>query len=299
MKGYMSPGRKVSEFQLKRNFHPTKSIVFVEGKSDEEFFQKIFSVKSCRFIQCEGKDNVKDVVRSLNGRKQKGFLGVVDKDFDKILGRELCIDNLFYTDTHDVETMIVASSFSLENAIRIYFDLDKYEAFLNRVNKSLNEIVFECVKYIGILRLISADENINLNFQELEYELFLDDSLNVDLSQLCEHVIQKSEAGVDKDWLLDKLISHVEEQYDIFHLACGHDFAGIIVYSLQTIFGSQKGIALKQSKLEELFRVTYNAEEFKETQLYIRFREWEEENKPFNLFDDVCHVDEAEYEKIS
>lgn len=294
MRQFVSPNRKISEFQVRRGQDPKKSIIFVEGKSDEEFFKKMFSFKFCRFIQCEGKENVKNVLRALNSRSQKGILGIVDADFDTILQRSSFIEYLFYTDTHDIETMIIASGFSLENAVRMYFDSDKYEVFLNNTNQEFDEIIFEATKYLGILRLVSLDENLNLDFKELEYGLFLDDKLKINLEKLCEHLIQKSMTSIDKDTLMEKVENHGNRSYSFLDICCGHDIAGIISYGLKNIIGTEKGANLEESQLEERFRSSYNNQEFVQTELYKDLNSWEDQNKPFALFDTTSEPEKVD-----
>ncbi|WP_040204041.1 DUF4435 domain-containing protein [Neobacillus jeddahensis] len=280
----VNPKRFVSEYQVKRNSTKSKTIVLVEGIGDEEFFKKIFSLRDCRFIICEGKENVKDTVRILNSRSQKGMLGIVDMDYDGILGRTPLIDNLFQTDTHDIETMIISSISGLHQFINMYADLDKYEKFLDRTGMSIENSIFNAAKILGVVRLISVEDEYDISFKDIQYDLVLDEYLGIDLYKLCEYLKNRSLKYIDVETLVNKVSDKIGNKYDIYNIACGHDITGIIQYALKNIFGSNKGRMITQSKIEENLRVLYDFEKFDKTNLYSDLILWEDGNKPFIMF---------------
>jgi len=283
-----NPNRIVSEYQIKRNSNKLKSIVLVEGSGDEEVFKKTFGVKDCRIINCNGKENVKDSIRMLNNRNQKGVLGIIDTDYDEVLGKKSLMSNIFYTDTHDVETMIMSSFKYFNQFINMYSDFDKCEEFLSQTEISIEESIFIAAKTIGKLRLVSIENNYDLTFKGIDYNIFLDHCLTIDVDKLCGHVIKHSQAYLDIETLVSKMNDIDEKRYNSFNpydICCGHDITGILQYGLKNIFGSEKGRLLTQSKLEENLRILYDLDKFYETKLYNDLTLWEHGNKPFILFE--------------
>jgi hypothetical protein len=282
-----NPQRIVSEFQLKRNVSKTRSILLVEGLGDEEFFKKILSNRECRFIICDGKANVRDSIRTLTQRNQKGVLGIVDTDYDELLGRQSILDNLFYTDSHDVETTILSSLTSLSNFIDVYADLDSYEEFLIRTDELYELTLYSAAKRIGILRLVSLEQGYDFSFKELIFDEFVDNELSIDISKLCEALIRSSSIYIDKNRLIELYENKLMSDFDLFCICHGHDITKLIEFSLREIFGSAKGQRITQAKIEEIFRIIYNPEVFGETNLFKKLSAWEEKNKPFVLFEET------------
>ncbi|WP_180242422.1 DUF4435 domain-containing protein [Bacillus sp. AFS029533] len=280
-----NPNRIVSEFQVKRNSNKGKTIVLVEGAGDIEFFQKIFCVKQCRYIDCNGKDNVKDSIRLLNNRSQNGFAGIVDCDFDKILGRVPLIKNLYLTDTHDIETMIMSSGVTLNDYIKMYADLDDYEKFLERTDTTIDKIIINSARIIGLLRYISIKNNFNLSFKEIDYTKFLDANLEVNLSNLCKHIIDCSFSEIDNDYLEILFENEKKSEYNDYEICSGHDITEILHYGMKFIFGSIKGKKISRDMIEERLRLIYDYKDFFETKISTELIEWENINHPYFLFE--------------
>lgn len=85
-----------------------KVIVVVEGQDDKEVYEKVMDVDTvCWYVDCNC-DKHCVILDALNGRYGKRLLAIKDADFDRLEGIANPYPNLFLTDTHDIEGMIVA-----------------------------------------------------------------------------------------------------------------------------------------------------------------------------------------------
>ena len=64
------------------------------------------------------------------------IIGIVDRDFDLLLNNNQSIENLFKTDTHDLETMSIRDG-AFERLNNEYGDDEKIEIFANRNKESV------------------------------------------------------------------------------------------------------------------------------------------------------------------
>lgn len=118
MSNFALPQGMVSEtsFFIDSAKYKEKYYVYVEGKTDKTFYCKILNNDSvlCRSVSeatqsdlCfkDPKSNKKSIVNSLLLKKSPPIFGIVDRDNDtKSSG-----NGLFYTDTRDLETLLVLS----------------------------------------------------------------------------------------------------------------------------------------------------------------------------------------------
>ena len=58
------------------------------------FFKKFINVVTCEILVAESKEKVINTIQILESRNDSGVLGVVDADFDRIVGRQRSTQNL-------------------------------------------------------------------------------------------------------------------------------------------------------------------------------------------------------------
>ena len=100
--------------------------LYVEGETDYNFFKRVCDKKSCHIKNCNGVTKVIETIKTCNQNNQLGGLGVADKDYNEILNRLPKIKNLCYTDTHDMETLILSKNV-FDNLLYEYGDENKIE----------------------------------------------------------------------------------------------------------------------------------------------------------------------------
>ncbi len=261
-------------------------IVHVEGDSDINLFRWITDPKVL-INQNDGKPNVIKVVINANKGKKKGVVAIVDSDFDNILNVEP-IENVFRTDTHDIETMMLKEDF-----LRIS---DPYLRDKKKNNKlSYDDIWNKIISIgtkIGKLRLISTEKDWNLNFKEAERLLDRDD------------IIFLNEDGPDIDFRkyislcvpygagYNKRVSDIKDIYDkdkrvfdTWQICRGHDLSLIIsiVYS-KGMLGQR---SVTRDEIENLLSSTYIASrKIKKTALYQSIKDWQNKNCGWKILND-------------
>lgn len=104
------------------NEHQIHYYLIVEGESDVKFFNKFLNNSVCKAISISdksdsNKEEVINLIKDFNNKKQKGYIGIVDADFDNILERtDLPLpENIIMTDYHDIEMVILESNPNLDN----------------------------------------------------------------------------------------------------------------------------------------------------------------------------------------
>lgn len=100
---------------LRSHFPDNKLLVVVEGASDKKVYSRFYD--SSKFdVYCSTKYSgcldLPDMLRALNAKYLSRLIAIKDADFDHLNGVGYGgIPNLFLTDTHDLETMMLTEDF--------------------------------------------------------------------------------------------------------------------------------------------------------------------------------------------
>ena len=106
--GYKDPGSIAAEIEMTRMLHGG-AFLLLEGVDDIRFWTKRRRAE-CELIDGEGKSNVVGAMQRLDSDGAVGVLGVVDDDYDSILGTKRVSMNLVHTDAHDLECILCKST---------------------------------------------------------------------------------------------------------------------------------------------------------------------------------------------
>ncbi len=101
-------GDLVAEVLLTKNT-PKAFVVIVEGATDCRLFRRFFIPSECEILIGRGKANVVGAIEQLDGLGTPGIVGIVDADFWAVENSHPGSGNLFVTDFHDAEIMILCS----------------------------------------------------------------------------------------------------------------------------------------------------------------------------------------------
>lgn len=105
-----------------------RAFLIVEGKTDEIFFERFIDPIRCKIVVAQGCENAMDAFDELGRTRFAGVLVVVDADFNVLEGRLPLPLGLLFTDTHDLETMLIASQ-AFDKLLRSVGKKDKLHAF--------------------------------------------------------------------------------------------------------------------------------------------------------------------------
>src|SRR4051794_4274622 len=88
----------------------SKSILVVEGASDERFFQSFIDHTACSIVISAGWENAIDGLMIVRSAHRTGVLVILDNDYREILGTTINDPDVILTAEHDIEVAMVSSS---------------------------------------------------------------------------------------------------------------------------------------------------------------------------------------------
>ena len=284
MRTLLTPVDIANEIRMTRTLHEGAFLI-VEGDTDARFYKHIVDLGKFRITIAQNRENAVQIVTILQDDNLTGFLAIVDADFDALEGKVLASSNIFLTDTHDLETMILRSP-ALEKLLSEMGSETKLEEFVTVRGKELREALLEEGLHLGYLRWVSLQQGHALRFEGLNYRAFTDHlTLTVDQSKLIETIKNHSQKPQLSDQELQRQIEAIrDETHDKWHVCCGHDLIGILSVGLHKAVGSQRNWkAIEPGILEGNLRLAYESAWFRDTRLYASIKAWEEINSSFRV----------------
>ena len=119
------------------------SFVLVEGEiSDLKFYSNLIDRDECQIVPAHNKDNALGALEMLERDEVSGVIAIVDANFmDFKVGRRTS-PNLFVTDTHDLETMILNSP-ALEKILIEFGSAMKIDRFIQETGKEIRQALLD------------------------------------------------------------------------------------------------------------------------------------------------------------
>ena len=285
MKEHITTYEIANEVRLVRDQYPGTFLI-VEGKvADLRMYGRFVDTKFCQIIPAHSKDNVIGAIEILDKAGFVGVLVIVDADFWRLDGKEPQSPNIFITDTHDLETTIVASP-ALEKLVNEYCSSNKVKRLTQQRKKTIRQILLEGGRPIGYLRWVSQVQNLSLVFEDLRFRRFIDRrTLAIDIPKMVKVVKNKSgRHDLDESDLQDAIEGVADRNHNAWDVCCGHDLICILSIGLCSALGSNQSNDVKPAKVEKVLRIAYEFAYFRNTQLYLYIKGWETLNQAFQVF---------------
>ncbi len=265
-----------------RRQDPLNSILLVEGRTDKRVFTDIIDGDYCDIVYAVYKDKLLAALSILEKSGEKGVLGIVDADYWHVnqISPQRYSNNLLTTDSHDIDTMILASQ-ALEKMLNEYATQFK----LQSLGRPIREILLESGAVIGYIRWASRKYNLNIGFKFVKFYKFVDTkNLNVNTNRLYKELKTKSNNRNMNDAVVKKYINGlVKLNEDLWNICQGHDLVEILTIGLKEIFGNHAKDNLDSDIVSKNLRLAYNLSNFIDTKLYTSIKEWEEANSEFRI----------------
>ncbi len=281
MKEFLTADYWATYIRIQRS-SPSETLLLVEGSSDRAFYKRFFS---CQIIIISGKPSNKqlivEVLKKLNQVSDfQGLLAIVDADLDRLVDSQEAFPNLLYTDSHDLETMLMNSP-AFDKVLAEFGSEQKIEKF----NRDIRLTILAAGIPVGYLLWISQQDNLNLTFQGIAFNKFIDEqTLEIDELKLIREVKNKSQAFSLKDEDLHQKLTHQKsKENDPWQVCCGHHLVEIFSFGLRKTIGSNKAADVEPILLERSLRLAYEETYFYKTQLYLHILNWESRNQPFKV----------------
>ena len=258
--------------------------LIVEGESDEHFFENILDCSKCKVMNLEGKAEVKKFIEDQNSANKKGYLGIVDADFEHIDGYEEQVKNVIITDVHDIEMLMFSSN---PNMRRIYSELTEnmiINNFEEKHQKSFLDSIIKVAYDIGLLKMVMKRPKYYVNMKDIFYSDIINKEFELDIDTLIERVKKKHHTLYEIKKEMENLR---EKNFDEFQVCCGHDVTNILAISFTSEQNDGLGYGKRRyvdgKEIERLLRAVYDFEHFLCTKLNSAIIEWENSNNIYIL----------------
>lgn len=241
-----------------------KPCLVVEGQIDKLFwdsFQNRYIEKRMIFLanrlESQGnKDYVITVMQLLQKRAVSYAYGVVDIDYDYV--NECIITdlyNLLYYNFHDLEIMLIkSSSFKQINSI-----VSSVEKMKN--SDELLVSLFKCTYPLGILRLISINLNLNLDFKKIDFKKMISHKNKdwvVSESEIIEYLFSHFGFNKEKRQLVFSEYSKlITRRYPLEFVCNGHDIIEVLSLMTNRIISNDNPIKYSENIITEMLILAY------------------------------------------
>ncbi len=284
-----------------------KVFVITEGPYDLDVYDRCFNSDTCFLRIANSKENVCDVVEGIctgnapstvaglghgSPGSERRIIGIIDRDyslFDRSPKEEE--KNVFQTDTHDLETMLIVSG-ALENAIELIEKNALPQTFSQKAYGSLRQgnlrvALTRAARYLGLAVFVNNQDGLNISFKHINckkrdtFSRFVNaETLECDVEALKMVIFEKNaERGKEFIDSFDQIIRDSGGYYFEYpwHICRGHDLICILLRDLNLRYSLRDGEEIRGRDLERLLRRHYQAEYFADTDLCRQIRDWEEE----------------------
>jgi hypothetical protein len=188
-------------------------------------------------------------------------------------------DDVIFADEHDIEIMLIKSS-AFDRLIAEMGSQEKLQQVRNR-GADLREVIRDTGHDIGIFRLVSLRDGLNLTFKNLRYGFIHRRSLAVNLPDMIDEVFNNSMRRCeDQDALMKAIADWKARPHDAWRVCSGHDLTAILGRALLALFGTQSAQATRRDEIESKLRMAFSAEDLRRTRLFVAVLRWENANRP-------------------
>jgi hypothetical protein len=140
---------------------------------------------------------------------------------------------------------------------------------------SFRQKILESIAFIGGIRWINDIEDLKLNFRNFGFGCFYNGkTLALNEEDYLSEIMQRS-ANKKREVHKEEIALKINDIKDFFNLCNGHDFQKVFALCVSANF--HKGI--NHTEVGRAFRIAYQFEYFRETDLYKRLEKWAEQQK--------------------
>lgn len=268
-RGHKDSSSIAAEIRMMRMVH-SGSFLLVEGVNDVKFWRTRRD-DACELVDAEGKPNVIATVFRLERQEFSGVLGIVDDDFDSLLGINHTSPNVVATDAHDLECLLCRSP-ALDAVLAEFGSAGKIQRFEEAAGVDVRTGLLERTTIFGRLRWATKLYDLNIDAGAIRIPRFIDvDTWSVDSDELVRVV---SGGGSVHD--CDDLNYRIDELpfADPWRVAHGRDMIQILRIGLRHVLGSlpaNKG----PEDIARILRAAMSLEELQKTAFCELIRTWE------------------------
>jgi hypothetical protein len=192
------------------------------------------------------------------------------------------MDNVYCTDTHDAETVMLESQ-SLDKVLYEFGSEDR----IRGLDDDIRTLLLQNGLPLGYFRWLSTSYGLNLKFEGLKFGSFIGRDFHVNIDKLFEAIKNNSNRHDLADGLKEEVLELVDEgDQNPYDICCGHDLVDILAVGLRKSFGNVYGRTITPILVSTHLRTGYETNYFESTRLYESIRNWENHNPGYRVFPD-------------
>ncbi len=265
---------KLNELRLDILHPNSKGIVFIllEGESDIRFFRKLFNLSNCKVETIPGgKFKLEECVEKL-AIIFPLIIGIRDADFIHLGATIYDKTNVFLTDYHDMEMILISEDEIFSSLLFEYTDLPK-----DRHSETRNNIIFS-IEQISFLKWLNEKENLEYKFDAGFQDLISFVNLKIDFDQYFTRVLSQSPNAkiTDTTVIQDKIRVLKETKPDPLQLCNGHDFMKAFSQFIKHV---GNGDIVKYEHIASSCRMVFTFDHYRRTELYLNTKKWADNSK--------------------
>ncbi len=261
---------KINELRLDFSNPQTKNkfFVLVEGESDVRLYRKLYSnpLFKIEVLPNNGKLFLEKGLQILSPFFRR-LIGIRDADFCHLENQKPLIENLFFTDFHDSEMLIICSEPTFRAVMHEFSTLPASE------HDPIRQKILHALRFVSYLRWYNELNICGFKFKGIKMgDIFEIHSFRIDHKKYIEKILERSENIQNTDIEhLTQDVNNLENQiHQLEQLCNGHDFMELLALFINSI--NQEGINAKN--LTSHFRTAYTFEEFEKTNLHQQIHQW-------------------------
>ena len=249
-----------------------KTIVLVEGKDDVDVYNSFLDENMVDFHSHDGCSKVSEVHRYMMKTHKSPFISILDSDFIRLSGKKLKHPkNMFYTDFHDSE-MLMVNSLGLMRAV--FFSVVPHDKeYVELKDRITNEL-----HVLSLARWYVMKNKIGWEYCGLDLS-----SLSWGATIPIDEVIKGFRPGKNPKGNLNKanIEKFVSEHDDVDkrQTTNGHDF----VSRMAAIFKKEYSCQLSDNALRKKMCESFGLKRAKTMQLYNEIKAWCDDNSLSSL----------------
>ena len=260
---------KLNELRLDIKHPNNQGIVFVllEGQSDIRLFRKLFNLDKCKVETIPGgKFKLEECVGELVSVYPL-IIGIRDADFVHLESVPNAIPNIFLTDLHDME-MILLSEDEVFSALMFEFT-----SLAKENHSNIRQQIMSSIEQVSYFKWLNERENLEFKFEAGFADLISFVNLNIDFEQYFNRTLNKSPNAKINDFNL--IVSEIEilksaEPYAL-QLCNGHDFMKALSQYIKQL---GNGEIINDERLHSSCRLMFSLKHFYKTNLYSDTKAW-------------------------
>lgn len=261
----------------------------IEGDTDYTLFTNLsvkpeYIINLGQFVDtpCGKKDKVIELITKANSEGFTGIIGIVDADFDHIKGYD-SINNLYMTDFHDLETMLIYSITAFKRIVRSFLkEQESCDTGLTREDlsdeyiKDIQLSLLDSSKYVGCALYCSNEYGWMINFKNFPIDVCLNEDFSLDFDKMIKCLTRRVSSGhsVPEEIIKQEINKILGENFNLWQLCRGKELFRVFSKYIKKC-DDIRSINYNAATMRMFFLHSFNKDDFALTQLYKSIKQWE------------------------